>query len=59
MKRVRPQAEITPTTRSRDESIIEENDLLSDVRTAMMQVETAKGISNRDAKAELRRRFAR
>jgi prevent-host-death family protein len=39
------------------ERMTEEIDLLSDVRTAMHQIETGQGISNRDAKAELRRRF--
>ena len=39
--------------------IIDEIDLLRDVRTAVEQIEARKGLSNRDAKAELRRRFSR
>ena len=41
------------------ERMIEEIELLSDVRTAMKQIDAGEGISNRDAKAELRRRFRR
>ena len=37
--------------------LIEELELLRDVRTAVQQIESGKGISNREAKAELRRRF--
>ena len=39
------------------ERMVEEIELLSDVRTAMQQLEAGDGVSNRDAKAELRRRF--
>jgi len=37
--------------------LIEELELLSDVRTAMKQVDDGLGISNRDAKKELMKRF--
>jgi hypothetical protein len=33
-------------------------ELLSDVRTATLQIEAGQGLSNRDAKAELRKRFS-
>jgi antitoxin YefM len=39
------------------ERMVEEIDLLSDVRTAMQQIDAGEGVSNRSAKAELRRRF--
>lgn len=39
------------------ERMVEEIELLSDVRTAVAQIEAGKGVSHRDAKAELRRRF--
>lgn len=39
--------------------LIEELELLSDVRTAMNQIDEGHGVSNRDAKAELMKRFAR
>jgi antitoxin YefM len=39
--------------------LIEELELLSDVRTAMKQIDDGLGVSNRDAKAELMKRFAR
>jgi prevent-host-death family protein len=39
--------------------LIEELELLSDVRMAMKQIDEGHGISNRDAKAELMKRFAR
>jgi antitoxin YefM len=39
--------------------LIEELELLSDVRTAMKQIDEGHGVSNRDAKAELMKRFAR
>ena len=41
------------------ERMVEEIDLLSDVRTAIQQLESGQAVSNRDAKAELRRRFRR
>jgi len=41
------------------QELIEEIDLLSDVRTAMKQVELGQVLSNSAAKAELRKRFAR
>jgi antitoxin YefM len=41
------------------ERMIEEIELLSDVRIALKQVANGEGVSNRDAKAELRRRFGR
>jgi len=41
------------------ERMVEEIELLSDVRTAVQQIENGQGVSNRDAKAELRRRFTR
>lgn len=41
------------------ESMVDELELLRDVRTAVHQIESGKGISNREAKAELRRRFSR
>jgi hypothetical protein len=37
----------------------EEAELREDVRTAMKQIDEGQGISNRDAKAWLLRRFAR
>jgi prevent-host-death family protein len=41
------------------ERMVEEIELLSDVRTAVAQIEAGQGVSNRSAKAELRRRFTR
>ena len=41
------------------ERMVEEIDLLSDVRTAIQQIDAGQAVSNRDAKAELRRRFSR
>lgn len=41
------------------ERMLDEIELLSDVRTAIQQIESGQGLSNRAAKAELRRRFAR
>jgi prevent-host-death family protein len=41
------------------QELIEELELLSDVRTAMKQVELGQVMSNSAAKAELRKRFAR
>lgn len=41
------------------ERMVEEIDLLSDVRTAMQQIELGQGVSNRAAKAELRSRFGK
>ena len=41
------------------ERMIDEIELLSDVRTAIQQLESGQAVSNRDAKAELRRRFSR
>ena len=41
------------------QELIEELELLSDVRTAMKQIDEGLGVSNRDAKAELVKRFAR
>lgn len=41
------------------QQMIDEADLLRDVRTAVEQIEAGEGVSNRDAKAELRRRFSR
>ena len=41
------------------QQLIEELELLSDVRTAMKQVELGQVLSNSAAKAELRKRFAR
>lgn len=40
------------------EQMVEEIELLSDVRTAIQQIEAGQGVSNRDAKAELRKRFS-
>ena len=37
--------------------LIEELELLRDVRTATKQIESGKGVPNREAKAQLRRRF--
>jgi prevent-host-death family protein len=39
--------------------LIEEIELLSDVRTSMKQIDDGHAVSNRDAKAALRKRFAR
>jgi prevent-host-death family protein len=41
------------------ERMVEELELLTDVRTAVAQIEAGKAISNRQAKAELRKRFMR
>jgi antitoxin YefM len=41
------------------QQMIDEADLLRDVRTAVEQVERGEAVPNRDAKAELRRRFTR
>ncbi len=41
------------------ERMVDEIDLLSDVRTAIQQIELGQAISNADAKAELRKRFSR
>ena len=41
------------------ERMVDEIELLSDVRTAIQQIEAGEAISNRDAKSELRRRFRR
>jgi len=37
--------------------LVEELELLRDVGTAMQQIEAGKGIPNREAKAQLRKRF--
>ena len=37
--------------------LVEELELLRDVRAAVKQIEAGKGVSNREAKAQLRRRF--
>jgi prevent-host-death family protein len=41
------------------EQIMDEIELLRDVRTAVKQLAAGEGVSNRAAKTELRRRFAR
>jgi antitoxin YefM len=41
------------------ERMVEEIDLLSDVRTAMHQLQSGQAVSNRDANTELRKRFSR
>ena len=41
------------------EEMIDEIDTLRDIHTAVQQIEARQGVSNRDAKAELRRRFGR
>jgi prevent-host-death family protein len=41
------------------EQMVDEIDLLRDIRTAVQQIDTGRGVSNRNAKAELRRRFGR
>ena len=41
------------------ERMIEEIELLSDVRTSLQQIDSGHAVSNADAKAELRRRFNR
>ena len=41
------------------ERMVDEIELLSDVRTAVRQIDAGEGLCNRDAKAELRRRFGR
>jgi prevent-host-death family protein len=41
------------------EQMIDEIEVLRDVRTAVQQIDAGQGISSRDAKAELRRRFGR
>ena len=39
--------------------MVEKIELLTDVRTAVAQLEAGQGVSNDDAQAELRRRFGR
>ena len=39
------------------ERMVEEIELLGDVRTALQEIEAGRGVSNRAAKAELRKRF--
>jgi antitoxin YefM len=41
------------------ERMVDEVDLLRDVRTAEEEIESGKAVSNRNAKAELRRRLGR
>ena len=41
------------------ERMVEESELFSDVRTAVQQIDAGQGVPNREAKAELRRRFRR
>jgi prevent-host-death family protein len=41
------------------ERMVEEIELLTDVRTAVAQIEAGKGVSNHDAQTELRKRFSR
>jgi prevent-host-death family protein len=41
------------------ERMVNEIELLSDVRTAIQQIDAGQGVSNSEAKAELRRRFTR
>jgi prevent-host-death family protein len=41
------------------EQMIDEIDVLRDIHTAVQQIEAGRGVSNREAKAELRRRFSR
>lgn len=41
------------------ERMVEEIELLSDVRTAVRQIDAGEGVSNADAQAELRTRFSR
>jgi uncharacterized NAD(P)/FAD-binding protein YdhS len=59
MRPIKPQAGIEPVSEFREEPMVEEIELLSDVRTAIQQVEAEQGLSNRDAKGELRRQFGR
>jgi hypothetical protein len=39
------------------EQLLEEVELLRDIRTAEKQINSGRGVSNRDAKSELRRRL--
>ena len=41
------------------EQMVDEIDLLRDIQTAVRQIDAGEGVSNREAKAELRRRFGR
>jgi len=41
------------------EQMVDEMELLHDLQTGVQQIEAGKGISNREAKAEMRRRFGR
>jgi prevent-host-death family protein len=41
------------------QQMTDEIELLRDVRTAAEEIDSGKGVSNRQAKAELRRRFGR
>jgi hypothetical protein len=56
-RRVKLNSEIRPV--SEYEGLIETIEVLSDVRTAVQQIEAGQAISNGDAKAELRSRFSR
>jgi prevent-host-death family protein len=41
------------------EQMVDEIDLLRDIHTAVQQLDAGHGVTNRNAKAELRRRFGR
>jgi prevent-host-death family protein len=41
------------------EQMVDEIDVLRDIHTAVQQIDAGRGVSNRDAKAELRRRLNR
>jgi len=41
------------------EQMVDEIDVLRDIHTAVQQIDAGLGVSNREAKAELRRRFTR
>jgi hypothetical protein len=64
-RRVRLDEDIKPVSEFRAdaaeliEQTVDEVDLLRDVGSATDQIEAERGVSNRKAKAELRRRFSR
>jgi hypothetical protein len=59
VKDVKPDSPATVLDVTEHERTVEEIELLSDVRTAVEQIEAGQGISDGEAKAQLRRRFRR
>jgi len=56
---IKPVSEFRADAAELIEQKVDEVVLLPDVRSAMDQIEAGFGVSNREAKAELRRRFSR